>query len=134
MIIPNGYNLGRDWIAGNATSKEITNATSSIHQTGQTVGYWTQNGDSATNVSFTYQTELTYLSGLITNDSSLVNHNDQVGVNGNPPQDGLVAHFKVSIKEGNQPVGDNSWAVRHSAPTLVTVILSIIVSAIYIVF
>lgn len=133
MIIENGYNLGRDWIAGNASAHEITNATSSLTQTGQTIGYWTRNGDAATNVSFTYETEVSYQAGLITNDSSLVNHNTEVGVNGNPPQDGLIALFKVSIKEGNQQVDAGSWGVTHRL-SYVFALLSVLVSAIYLVF
>ncbi|TIC16723.1 hypothetical protein E3Q13_02840 [Wallemia mellicola] len=98
MIIPDGYNIGRDWIAGNATGQEISNATASQKITGQSTGYWTRNGDAGTNVSFTYETEVTYQAGLISNDSTNINHADAVGVNGQPPQDGLVALFKKTIR------------------------------------
>ncbi|TIB16041.1 hypothetical protein E3P89_00448 [Wallemia ichthyophaga] len=130
MIIPNGYNLGRDWIAGNATAKAINNATADLTQKGQTVGYWTRNGDAATNVSFTYETELSFKSNLTTYNSSMVNHNEQVSVNGNPPQDGLVALLKVSIKSGNNQVNADSWAVAHGV-SYVFATLSVILSAIY---
>ncbi|EOQ99045.1 hypothetical protein J056_002560 [Wallemia ichthyophaga EXF-994] len=133
MIIPNGYNLGRDWIAGNATAKAINNATADLTQKGQTVGYWTRNGDAATNVSFTYETELSFKSNLTTYNSSMVNHNEQVSVNGNPPQDGLVALLKVSIKSGNNQVNADSWAVAHGV-SYVFATLSVILSAIYLVY
>ncbi|EIM19502.1 hypothetical protein WALSEDRAFT_52732 [Wallemia mellicola CBS 633.66] len=130
MIIPDGYNIGRDWIAGNATGQEISNATASQKITGQSTGYWTRNGDAGTNVSFTYETEVTYQAGLISNDSTNINHADAVGVNGQPPQDGLIALFKVSIKNSNEPV-DSSSSINIT-PAF-TMLISLIFTAIYII-
>ena len=59
LVIPDGYNLGRNWIAGNATGSSIENPTNKTSKSGQTTGYWTLNGDSNTNQSWAYETEVT---------------------------------------------------------------------------
>ncbi|KAG8860825.1 hypothetical protein FRB96_003558 [Tulasnella sp. 330] len=119
-IIKNGYNLGRDWLVGNATQHTFpdpnpldyaqptsTSASSAASSTptldsngatgivisvpnGQFTGTTSANG-------YTYQTVATYVSGLLANSSVGVNHNDTVSENGEPAQDGLVAVLVVTI-------------------------------------
>jgi hypothetical protein len=61
-IVPNGYNLGRDWLIGNVTNQTTViptlNLTNQSTYSGQTsYGNWT------------YQTDVKYVSGLLRNSS-----------------------------------------------------------------
>ncbi|VDC05539.1 unnamed protein product [Peniophora sp. CBMAI 1063] len=89
-IVEDGYNLGRDWLIGNATAQssliptaELTNGASYSGQT--------------TASNYTYSTTVQYISGLASNTSDGINHADTVSVNGAPANDGLVAVMTVKI-------------------------------------
>lgn len=87
-IIDNGYNLGRDWLVGNATSlTEIptSNLTNSSSYSGST-----------SYKGYTYQTSVQYVSGLLSNTSDGINHYQGFSENA---VDGLVAVMTVSISE-----------------------------------
>jgi len=87
-IVVNGYNLGRDWMIGNITQQQIPtlNLTNTSAYTGVTS--W---------ANYTYQTNISYVSGLLSNTSDGVNHFASVGINGMNAIDGLVAVMHVSI-------------------------------------
>ncbi|TDL22125.1 hypothetical protein BD410DRAFT_788816 [Rickenella mellea] len=110
-IIPNGYNLARDWLIGNAT-KQAVNTSSLIN--GTTFSGSTQNA------GYTYQTDVVYVSGLLQNSSDGINHYLTVGVNGSNAIDGLVAVMTVKI--ASAPVGTKANAAssdyRASIPLL----------------
>lgn len=89
-IVPDGYNLGRDWLIGNATAQsslipttELTNGTTYSGQT--------------TASNYTYSTSVQYVSGLASNTSDGINHADTVSADGAPASDGLVAVLTVKI-------------------------------------
>ncbi|KAH7096439.1 hypothetical protein BKA62DRAFT_719682 [Auriculariales sp. MPI-PUGE-AT-0066] len=88
-IIPDGYNLGRDWIVGNATAQ------ASIPTPDLTAGATYVGSTSFGN--YTYETTATYVSGLLSNSSDGVNHLQTVPVNGRAAIDGLVAVLTVKI-------------------------------------
>jgi len=46
---------------------------------------------------YTYQTNIKYVSGLLSNSSIGINHNDSVAVSGSNAIDGLVAVLGVTI-------------------------------------
>jgi len=87
-IIPNGYNLGRDWIIGNITGTTIPtlNLTNSSTYSG-TTSYG----------GYTYSTSVKYISGLLNNTSDGVNHNLTVMTPDSNATDGLVALLEVKI-------------------------------------
>ncbi|KIM40952.1 hypothetical protein M413DRAFT_445725 [Hebeloma cylindrosporum] len=86
-IIPNGYNLGRDWLVGNITKNfvQTPNVTNSTTFTGTTT--W---------ASYTYETNITYVPNLLQNTNDAINHNITVGATTNSV-DGLVAVLEVKI-------------------------------------
>lgn len=104
-IVVNGYNLGRDWLVGNITQSVIPtqNLTNGSSFSGTTS--WN---------NFTYQCEITYVSGLLQNTSMGVNHNLTVAMNGATAIDGLVAVIDVKITGSPS----NSFAWRPSPPYL----------------
>ncbi|KAF5360735.1 hypothetical protein D9756_005104 [Leucocoprinus leucothites] len=89
-IIPNGYNLGRDWLVGNITQSAIPtlNLTNSTTYTGTT-----------SSGGYTYETSIRYVPGLLANSSDGINHNITVGVDGINAADGLVAVLDVRITQ-----------------------------------
>ncbi|KIY51536.1 hypothetical protein FISHEDRAFT_7375, partial [Fistulina hepatica ATCC 64428] len=89
-IIPNGYNLARDYIVGNITGSPIPTDNLTNTTTYSYSGSTTANG-------YTYRTDIIYLSGLLQNTSVGINHYATVSVDGRPAIDGLVAVFTVSI-------------------------------------
>ncbi|EKM51576.1 uncharacterized protein PHACADRAFT_261798 [Phanerochaete carnosa HHB-10118-sp] len=91
-IIYNGYNLGRDWMIGNATNQ------SSIIPTSNVTNQTTYNGQTSFG-GYTYETNVKYISGLLQNTSQGINHYLTVGGNGVNAVDGLVAVMQVSIVE-----------------------------------
>ncbi|KZV95485.1 hypothetical protein EXIGLDRAFT_735208 [Exidia glandulosa HHB12029] len=95
-ILPNGYNLARDWLVGNATGGHdpipTYNLTAGATFTGSTVF-----------AGYTYRTTATYVDGLLKNSSDGVNHFQSVPVKGLPAIDGLVAVLEVHIT--NTPAG-----------------------------
>ncbi|TFK34742.1 hypothetical protein BDQ12DRAFT_336518 [Crucibulum laeve] len=106
-IIPNGYNLGRDWLIGNITRSSVPtlNVTDS-----------TTYSSSTSFGGYTYQTDIKYVSGLLPDTNDGINHNITVGVGGINSTDGLVAVLDVKITEGPpsasaawRPVPSQSW-------------------------
>ncbi|KAI0670913.1 hypothetical protein C8Q78DRAFT_821889 [Trametes maxima] len=89
-IIFNGYNLGRDWLVGNATAQ------SSIIPTANVTNGTTYSGQTSFG-GFTYKTDALYLSGILSNSSQGVNHDLTVGNNSTLPVDGYVAVLTISI-------------------------------------
>ncbi|KAK2465415.1 hypothetical protein APHAL10511_002769 [Amanita phalloides] len=87
-IIPNGYNLGRDWLIGNMTQTAIPtlNLTTSSTFSGSTTAN-----------DYTYRNSVQYVSGLLQNTSTGINHYASVGVDGGYAIDGLVAVVEVNI-------------------------------------
>jgi hypothetical protein len=82
--------LPRDWMIGNATNQTSLIPTLSV--TNQS----TYSGRT-TFANYTYQTDVTYVSGLLSNSSDGINHFATVPVDGLPAIDGLVAVMKVQI-------------------------------------
>ncbi|TFK47448.1 hypothetical protein OE88DRAFT_1666243 [Heliocybe sulcata] len=107
-IIPNGYNLGRDWFVGNATSRNITTSDYSTSGGTQFSGSTSSNG-------WTYQTTVTYTTGLLNATSDGINHYATVGVNGQPAIDGLVAVMEVKVTQ--QGSGSSNSNQSSSAPS-----------------
>lgn len=100
-IVINGYNLGRDYIIGNITGSEIPTLTLSNASTFS---------GSTSYGNYTYQTSVTYASGLLQNTSVGINHNLTVGIEGvTNAVDGLVAVLDVSIsaRPANSSSGSN---------------------------
>ncbi|KAF8120622.1 hypothetical protein EV363DRAFT_1279190 [Boletus edulis] len=89
-IIVNGYNLGRDWMIGNATTQ------SSILPTSKLTNSSTYSGSTSFN-GYTYHTTVNYVSGLLQNSSVGINHFQTVAVNDTSAIDGLVAVMTVKI-------------------------------------
>ncbi|KAF8625956.1 hypothetical protein AX17_006681 [Amanita inopinata Kibby_2008] len=98
-IIPNGYNLGRDFLVGNITQASIQ--AESLTNTSTFTGTTSWNG-------YKYQSNIQYISGLLPNSSFGINHNITVAVNGRNAIDGLVALIEVKITE--RPAGSKSSA------------------------
>ncbi|KAG2138604.1 uncharacterized protein EDB93DRAFT_1322318 [Suillus bovinus] len=98
-IIVNGYNLGRDWLVGNATSQSTILPTANMTDTS------TYSGQTSFN-NYTYATTATYVSGLLQNTSDGINHYQSVAVNGLNAIDGLVAI--LTVKMVNQPGSSSS--------------------------
>ena len=95
-IIDNGYNLGRDWLVGNATNSFIptSNLTNASTYEG-TTGY----------EGYTYQTSVKYVSGLLPNTSDGINHFQSMSTNA---ADGLVAVLTVRITQAPQQATSSS--------------------------
>ncbi|KAF9240218.1 hypothetical protein BU15DRAFT_61551 [Melanogaster broomeanus] len=93
-IVVNGlvshYNLGRDWLIGNATTQSTIIPTANLTNTSTYSGQTSFNG-------YTYQTSVNYVSGLLQNTSTGINHFQTVGVDGSNAIDGLVAVMTVKI-------------------------------------
>lgn len=87
-IVPNGYNLGRDWLIGNITQSVIptANLTNGTTYSGST-----------SFANYTYQSDIQYLTGYLANTNDAVNHNITVGVNGFNATDGFLALINVKI-------------------------------------
>jgi hypothetical protein len=113
-IVPNGYNLARDWIIGNITKTDIANSNLTSESTCS---------GSTSYANYTYTTSVTYVSDLLPNTSIGINHNLTVGVNNILAVDGLVAVLNVQIT-GTPP---KSFASRHSPPHLWQLSLLLIV-------
>lgn len=123
-IIVNGYNLGRDWLVGNATSQSTILPTANLTNTS------TYSGQTSFN-NFTYATTATYVSGLLQNTSSGINHYQSVPVNGQNAIDGLVA--VLTVKMVQQSVSSSSgaeWTYRPKGLlwTLLAMACAILVS------
>ncbi|RSH78561.1 uncharacterized protein EHS24_002287 [Apiotrichum porosum] len=103
-IVPDGYNLGRDELVGNVTqtSVESRNVTTASTFSGQT-SYG----------NYTYQTDVTYVAGLLQNSSIGINHNITVEEDGYAAIDGLVAVLQVSIV--SRPAGDTGATAASSS-------------------
>jgi hypothetical protein len=93
------YNLGRDWLVGNATSQSTILPTANMTNTS------TYSGQTSFN-NFTYTTTATYVSGLLQNTSNGINHYQSVAVNGLNAIDGLVAILTVQMVQ--QPGSSSS--------------------------
>ncbi|PPQ97411.1 hypothetical protein CVT26_006795 [Gymnopilus dilepis] len=104
-IVPNGYNLARDYLIGNITHTAIPTA----NLTNGT----TFSGDTSS-ANYTYHTDILYVTGLLPNTSVGINHNLTVGVDGVNAADGLVAILDVKIT--SQPKKSFAW--RTSPPLL----------------
>ncbi|KAF6755806.1 hypothetical protein DFP72DRAFT_895253 [Ephemerocybe angulata] len=103
-IIPDGYNLGRDWLVGNITRSEIKgpNITDGMTFSGNTS--WS---------GYTYNTFIKYVGGILPNTSDGVNHNYSVPVDGINASDGWLAVLEVKIVEA--PSKSNS-AINVAVP------------------
>jgi hypothetical protein len=99
QLTPRSYNLGRDWLVGNATSQSTILPTANLTNTS------TYSGQTSFN-NFTYATTATYVSGLLQNTSSGINHYQSVPVNGQNAIDGLVA--VLTVKMVQQSVSSSS--------------------------
>ena len=86
------YNLGRDWLVGNATNQTSLIPTLSLTNTSTISGSRSYGG-------YTYLTNVTYVSGLLQNTSVGINHNGSVPVPGDNAADGLVAVLGVTITQ-----------------------------------
>ncbi|KAH0826186.1 hypothetical protein J3R83DRAFT_5618 [Lanmaoa asiatica] len=84
------YNLGRDWLIGNATAQSSIIPTSTVTNASTYSGQTSFNG-------YTYKTTVNYVSGLLQNTSDGINHYQTVAVNGANAVDGLVAVMTVNI-------------------------------------
>ncbi|KAI6030426.1 hypothetical protein F5J12DRAFT_800289 [Pisolithus orientalis] len=89
-VIVNGYDLGRDWLIGNATSQSSVIPTEKLTNTSTYSGQTSFGG-------YTYQTSVNYISGLLQNTSQGINHYQSVAVNGSNAIDGLVAVMTVKV-------------------------------------
>lgn len=96
------YNLGRDWLVGNATSQSTILPTANLTNTS------TYSGQTSFN-NFTYTTTATYVSGLLQNSSSGINHYESVAVNGLNAIDGLVAVLTVRVVQQPGSSSSSRW-------------------------
>jgi len=97
-IIPNGYNLGRDWLIGNITQTSIP--------TGNLTSNLTYQSTTSFN-NFTYQSNIQYVPGLLPDTNFAINHNLSVGVDGINACDGFVAVIDVQITTA--PASSAAW-------------------------
>ncbi|VDC05536.1 unnamed protein product [Peniophora sp. CBMAI 1063] len=110
-VIKNGYNLGRDWLVGNATAQSSTIPTLNVTNQTSYSGQTTMNG-------YVYQTSVQYTSGLLANSSDQVNHRDTVALSGLPAVDGLVAVMEVRILQKPASTSTSGAPARWTARTL----------------
>jgi len=103
-IVVDGFNLGRDWLVGNATQQTFP---SNLSAGMQFIG-------TSSSAGYTYKTAATLVSGLLANTSIGVNHNTTVGINGANAIDGLVAVLNVSISQRPSNATTKSTAWRPS--------------------
>ncbi|KAF7327754.1 hypothetical protein MKEN_00355000 [Mycena kentingensis (nom. inval.)] len=87
-IIPDGYNLGRDWLIGNMTGSPINTTALTNTSTFEGTTSW---------AGYVYSSKVSYVSGLLANSSKGINHADTVPVGGRFAVDGLVAVVEVTI-------------------------------------
>lgn len=123
-IIINGYNLGRDWLVGNATSQSTIVPTANVTNTS------TYSGQTSFN-NFTYATTVTYVSGLLQNTSNGINHYQSVAVDGLNAIDGLVAVLTVKmVHQASSSSSGAEWTCRPKGLlwTFLTITCAIIVS------
>jgi len=113
-IIDNGYNFGRDWLVGNATSSTLVN-TSALTANATFSGQTSASG-------FTYQTSVIYLSGLLPNTSDGINHFITVG-DGQNAVDGLVAVLTVKISQRPQNTASSFALPLFTTPTALSTTL-----------
>ena len=95
-IIDNGYNLGRDWLIGNATNNFIP--TSNLTNSSSYSGTASANG-------YSYQTNVQYVPGLLQNTSQGINHFQSMTTNA---CDGLVAVMTVHITQAPKQATSSS--------------------------
>ncbi|THU83910.1 hypothetical protein K435DRAFT_971386 [Dendrothele bispora CBS 962.96] len=121
-IIPNGYNLARDYIVGNITQSPIP----TLSLTNST----TYSGSTSFE-GWTYQTDVIYLSGMLDNTSIGINHNVTVQTGSSNASDGLVALLTVKVtgKPDNGAFRDTS-AVGPSGSVVSAVGVVIVVGGI----
>lgn len=100
-IIVDGYNIGRDQVVGNLTGTTIEPRTVTNQSTFS---------GSTSFANYTYQTDVTYVSGLLSNSSDGVNHYLTVESDGYPAIDGLVAVMTVKITGRPEPPPDENAA------------------------
>ncbi|KAF9018554.1 hypothetical protein BDZ89DRAFT_1210101 [Hymenopellis radicata] len=113
-IVPNGYNLGRDYIVGNITGSVIPTLTLTNEST---------YSGSTSYGGYTYKTDVSYASGMLQNTSIGINHNLTVLIDGvTNAVDGLVAVLQVTITE--RPQSDQNAALSVSPwPSLCSTIV-----------
>lgn len=99
-IIDNGYNLGRDWLVGNATAQSTLVPTSELTNASSYEGETSSEG-------WTYKTSVQYVSGMLPNTSNGINHFQGFTTNA---CDGLVAVMTVSITGRPQEATSNAYA------------------------
>ncbi|KAG6331347.1 hypothetical protein ID866_7743 [Astraeus odoratus] len=105
-IIVNGYDLGRDWLVGNATAQSVVISTAALTNTSTFSGQTSYGG-------YTYQTTVDYVSGLLQNSSDGINHAYTVAYNGSNAIDGLVAIMTVKLLTKPQSVASGAeWTSR----------------------
>ncbi|KAH7920591.1 hypothetical protein BV22DRAFT_1020919 [Leucogyrophana mollusca] len=102
-IVVNGYNLGRDWLVGNATAQSSLIPTSLLASPPYTASPYTgpyagltYSGRTAFG-GYTYETTAQYVSGLLSNTSVGINHYQSVAVDGANAIDGLVVVLTAKI-------------------------------------
>ncbi|KAA1469736.1 hypothetical protein DENSPDRAFT_639665 [Dentipellis sp. KUC8613] len=103
-IIFQGYNLGRDWLVGNATAQSQIIPTTNLTNTTTFSGQTSFGG-------YVYQTDVSYASGFLVNGSQGINHFLSVGANGTNAIDGLVALLNVKVL--TKPSGAASSSASH---------------------
>ncbi|RPD62278.1 hypothetical protein L227DRAFT_499009 [Lentinus tigrinus ALCF2SS1-6] len=89
-IVFDGYNLGRDWLVGNATAQ------TSLIPTGNVTNGTTYSGTVSFG-NYTYKTDALYLSGILSNSTDGLNHASSVGGHGVEAIDGLVAVLTITV-------------------------------------
>ncbi|CDO69054.1 hypothetical protein BN946_scf184992.g3 [Trametes cinnabarina] len=115
-IIFDGYNLGRDWLIGNATAQ------TSLIPTGNITNGTTYSGQTSFG-GWTYKTDVIYLSGILSNSSQGVNHNVSVGNTNTLPVDGYVAVMTISIVSQPQQATSGALSIPRSFSWAVVVAL-----------
>jgi len=112
-IIPNGYNLGRDWLVGNATAQPTDIYSLNLTNTSTLSGQTSYGG-------YTYRTQVQYVSNLLPNTSIGINHNQSVPVPGANAVDGLVAVLGVTIVQRPSPSNTPSSSAIWTASSPMT--------------
>lgn len=118
-IVLNGYNLGRDYIVGNISGTVIPtfNLTAASAYEG-----------SSSYEGYTYHTKVTYVSGMLSNSSIGVNHNESVRIDGVVNAvDGLVAVLDVQIVE--RPAKSNDGTIVAVLTSTIWTIIATVVGA-----